>query len=114
MSAVRARIVALFAAVALVATGMLAVATTSATAATTAHTTSVSAKVAKKHVPKYFKNCKKLNKRWKHGIGKKHARDHTSGKPVRNFKRSTKLYKKAMKANKRLDRDKDGIACEKR
>jgi len=32
------------------------------------------------------------------------------GTPVRNFKRSNKLYR----ANKRLDRDKDRIACEKR
>jgi len=30
-----------------------------------------------------------------------------------NFKRSTKLYKLAMSYNRGLDRDKDGIACEK-
>jgi hypothetical protein len=44
-----------------------------------------------------------------HGVGKRHARDHTSGTPVTNFKRSGKLYR----ANKASDRDKDGIACEK-
>jgi hypothetical protein len=38
----------------------------------------------------------------------------TSGTPVTNFKHSTKKYKKAMRHNSDLDRDKDGIACEKR
>jgi Excalibur calcium-binding domain len=32
---------------------------------------------------------------------------------VTDFKHSTKLYKLAMSSNRRLDRDKDGIACEK-
>ena len=30
------------------------------------------------------------------------------------FKKSTKIYKAAIKQNKGLDRDKDGVACEKR
>jgi Excalibur calcium-binding domain len=33
---------------------------------------------------------------------------------VTNFKRSTLLYNRAMSYNRGLDRDKDGIACEKR
>jgi Excalibur calcium-binding domain len=33
---------------------------------------------------------------------------------VTNFYRSTILYRRAMSYNKGLDRDKDGIACEKR
>jgi Excalibur calcium-binding domain len=33
---------------------------------------------------------------------------------VTNFKRSTVLYNTAMRYNRGLDRDKDGIACEKR
>jgi Excalibur calcium-binding domain len=41
------------------------------------------------------------------------ARDHTSGTPVTNFKRSTKLYKVAMSYNGALDRDKDGVGCAK-
>jgi hypothetical protein len=57
-----------------------------------------------------FKNCKALNKYFKHGIGRVGARDHTTGTPVTNFKRSNRLYR----LNKGLDRDKDGIACEKR
>jgi hypothetical protein len=31
---------------------------------------------------------------------------------VTTFKRSTKLYAKAMSENRGLDRDKDGVACE--
>ena len=63
-----------------------------------------------------YKNCTNLNKKDPHGVGKSGAKDKVSGssKPVTNFKRSTKIYKKAMKQNKGLDRDKDGIACEKR
>jgi Excalibur calcium-binding domain len=40
------------------------------------------------------------------------ARDQTSGEPVTNFRRSTRLYNQAMSYNRGLDRDKDGIACE--
>lgn len=59
-----------------------------------------------------FKNCTQLNKTYPHGVGKPGARDKVRGstKPVTNFKRSTTLYN----ANKKSDRDKDGIACEKR
>jgi hypothetical protein len=64
-------------------------------------------------MPPLFKNCTNLNKKYPHGVGKAKARDRTTGTPVTNFKRSTKLYKKAMSYNKGLDRDKDGIACEK-
>ena len=64
-------------------------------------------------IPSLYKNCTNLNKRYPHGLGKLGARDHTSGTPVTNFKRSTKLYKLAMSYNRGLDRDKDGIACEK-
>ncbi len=59
---------------------------------------------------KTYKNCTALNKDYKHGIGRKGARDKTSGKPVTNFTRNTKIYNK----NTKSDRDKDGIACEKR
>lgn len=57
-----------------------------------------------------FKNCAQMNKTYKHGVGKPGARDRTSGEPVTNFKRSKKIYN----ANRKRDRDKDGIACEKR
>jgi hypothetical protein len=58
-------------------------------------------------------NCTKFNHKYPHGVGKKHAHDHTSGTPVTNFKRSNKLYRIAMRNNSDLDRDRDKIACEK-
>ena len=70
--------------------------------------------VAAAKAPAPWTNCTTLNKRYPHGVGKAKAHDKTkSGDPVTTFKRSTALYLKAMKANSRLDRDKDGIACEK-
>jgi hypothetical protein len=60
----------------------------------------------------WWKSCSALHKRYPHGIGKLGARDHTSGKPVRTFKRSNRLYATATAHNRRLDRDRDGIACE--
>jgi uncharacterized membrane protein len=59
---------------------------------------------------KTYKNCTALNKAYPHGVGRKGARDRTSGKPVTNFKVSNSLYA----ANRHSDRDGDGIACEKR
>lgn len=59
---------------------------------------------------KEYKNCTALNKAYPHGVGKTGAKDKASGKPVTNFKKSTKVYIE----NKKSDRDKDGIACEKK
>jgi Excalibur calcium-binding domain len=56
-----------------------------------------------------YPNCKALNARYPHGVGRFGARDHTSGTPVTNFRRSNRLYRQ----NKARDRDGDGIACEK-
>jgi hypothetical protein len=56
-----------------------------------------------------FANCTALNRVYKHGVGKWGARDHTSGTRVTTFKRSNALYR----ANDGMDRDGDGIACEK-
>jgi hypothetical protein len=50
-----------------------------------------------------------LNRTYPHGVGRVGARDHSSGTPVTNFKRSNTLYR----ANSHLDRDGDGVACEK-
>jgi Excalibur calcium-binding domain len=60
-------------------------------------------------VPRKYPNCKTLNKRYAHGVGRFGARDKTSGDPVRNFYRNNRVYE----LNKGLDRDKDRIACEK-
>src|SRR4051794_31521581 len=59
-----------------------------------------------------YKNCAQLNARYRHGVGKVGARDHTSGRPVTTFLRSNRLYAVAMQNNRGLDRDHDGIACE--
>ncbi|BEL05499.1 hypothetical protein Q0Z83_036900 [Actinoplanes sichuanensis] len=61
---------------------------------------------------KRYANCAALNKVYKHGVGLKGAKDKVRGKtkPVTTFTRNNAVYK----ANKSRDRDKDGIACEKR
>ncbi len=65
--------------------------------------------------PGWTKNCTQLTQKYPHGVGKKNAVDKTSSRyRVTNFKKSNKLYATAMSFNKGLDRDKDGIACEKR
>jgi hypothetical protein len=64
--------------------------------------------------PWLWQRCSHVQTKYPHGVGKRYAHDHTSGTPVTNFKRSTRLYNVAMHYNSRLDRDKDGIACEKR
>jgi hypothetical protein len=65
-------------------------------------------------IPSVYKNCTALNKKYPHGVGKAGARDKTTGEPVTTFKRSSRIYQIAMSHNKRLDRDKDGVACEKK
>jgi Excalibur calcium-binding domain len=69
--------------------------------------------VAGAKAPLVYKNCTNLNKKYPHGVGRLGARDKTSGAPVTTFKRSTLIYRRAMSYNRGLDRDKDGIACEK-
>ncbi|WP_089156595.1 excalibur calcium-binding domain-containing protein [Micromonospora sp. NBS 11-29] len=61
---------------------------------------------------KAYKNCTALNKTYKHGVAKKGAKDKVRGstKPVTTFTVSNAVYAK----NTKLDRDKDGVACEKR
>ncbi len=56
-----------------------------------------------------FANCTALNRVYPHGVGLKHAHDHTSGTPVTNFARRPAVYR----ANSESDGDGDGIACEK-
>lgn len=89
-----------------VAAGAASATTIVATAPAPVEATTLAAKAKK------YKNCKALNKKYKHGVGKTSARDKVRGKskPVRNFKKSNALYK----ANKHLDRDRDGVACERR
>lgn len=62
--------------------------------------------------PAKWASCAALNRVYPHGLGRAGARDKTRGKPVTNFTRNTALYVAAVKANPRLDPDRDGIACE--
>jgi hypothetical protein len=86
---------------ALVAAGVIAVGITPAPAANGA-------------VSSLWQNCTRVHTKYPHGVGKLHAHDRTTGTPVTTFKRSTRLYNIAMSHNRGLDRDRDGIACEKR
>jgi hypothetical protein len=62
--------------------------------------------------PKKYKNCAALNKVYKHGVAKKKGvKDKTSGTRVTTYTVNLKVYNLNYKS---LDRDKDGIACEKR
>jgi hypothetical protein len=51
-------------------------------------------------VPPLYKNCTNINRKYHHGIGRAHARDHTSGRPVTTFLRSDRLYRIAMSYNR--------------
>lgn len=72
--------------------------------------------------PKSYKNCTELNKVYEHGVGKKGAVDKISGKVradrVKNFTVSTTVYNlnngPRNGAQHDLDRDDDGVACEKK
>ena len=65
------------------------------------------------------KTCAALNRDYPHGVGREGARDKTSGERVTNFRRSNRLYRRndgvggAPPYEYDLDRDNDGIACEK-
>ena len=76
-------------------------------------TSGVAASASQLRIPARWKNCTIVNRRYPHGVGRYGAHDKTTGVPVTNFKRSTRLYRLAMHYNRGLDRDKDGIACEK-
>jgi hypothetical protein len=65
------------------------------------------------HTTGIHDNCTNLNKQWPHGVGRAQAVDRSSGKRVTNFYRNTVQYNLADAHNGTLDRDNDGIACEK-
>jgi hypothetical protein len=67
-------------------------------------------------IPRPYQNCGQFNAKYPHGVGRVNATDLTKGlmaAPVVTFERSAALYVRAMSYNKRLDEDRDGIACEK-
>ena len=66
--------------------------------------------------PRTFKNCTQLNKTYKGGVAKSRSVRNTKvvrGKKVAaDSKYAPKVSASLYKANKKHDRDKDGIACE--
>jgi hypothetical protein len=100
-------------AAAMVATAAIPVGADAATpaavhATTVTHATAVKTAVA----PKKYANCAALNKVYKHGVAKKKGVvDKTKGKRVTTYTVNLKVYNLNYT---RLDRDRDGIACEKR
>ena len=60
-----------------------------------------------------------MNRDYPHGVGRKGTRDSTSDQRVTNFRRSNRLYARndgkggEPPLEYDLDRDNDGIACEK-
>ena len=69
--------------------------------------------VADAHTTGIHDNCTNFNNKFKHGVGTRKAKDETSGTPVTTFKRSNRIYWRAERHNRDLDRDNDRIACEK-
>jgi hypothetical protein len=65
---------------------------------------------------KAYANCTALNKVYPHGVAvSSRSKDKTTGKPVTGFTVSKAVYQLNDGApNKDLDRDNDGIACEKK
>jgi Excalibur calcium-binding domain len=65
-------------------------------------------------MPLQWRSCGAVNARYPHGLGRVGAHDVTKGDtdPVTNFKRSNALYRTAIGYNRGLDRDHDGVACE--
>jgi hypothetical protein len=56
-----------------------------------------------------FKNCTAMHKVYKNGVAKtKFAATHAKPAKIKSPKVSSSLYAK----NKKMDRDKDGVACE--
>jgi hypothetical protein len=76
------------------------------------------APAATNSIPYLWQNCTHVHTKYRHGVGMVGAHDRTTGTPGTTFYRSTRLYNIAMSYNGQrgynLDRDHDGIACEKR
>ncbi|MCW2723129.1 MAG: calcium-binding protein [Frankiales bacterium] len=69
---------------------------------------------AASRAPAPYTNCTSLHRLYPHGLGRAGAQDRTSGRAVTTWTRDTAKYDLAMRANRDLDRDRDGIACEQR
>ncbi|MBT0768295.1 excalibur calcium-binding domain-containing protein [Kineosporia sp. J2-2] len=63
---------------------------------------------------KKYKNCTALHQDYEHGLRKKGAKDKVRGKTAPVATRLIPVRTKIYNANTKLDRDKDGVACEAR
>jgi hypothetical protein len=72
------------------------------------------APAATRATPYLWQNCTHVHTKYRHGVGRASAHDKTTGTPVTTFRRSTRLYRIAVRWHSDLDRDRDAIACEKR
>ena len=70
--------------------------------------------------PRHYRSCAAMQRDFPHGVGLVGARDRTSGVRVTTFRRNNRLYRanngprNLTTGEYDLDRDNDGIACEKR
>ena len=69
---------------------------------------------------RHYSSCAALQKDYQHGVGRKGAKDKTSGTKVTTFTVNDKVYgmnngpRNKSTGEYDLDRDNDGIACEKK
>ena len=91
-----------------------------ATATTTALAISAGPAAFAMIPPKSYRNCTALQRDYPHGVARQGAHDKTSDTPVTTFKVAPRVYARNDGRSLRypgeydLDRDNDGIACEKR
>lgn len=71
-----------------------------------------SAAHAKAPKPVVYKNCTAVHARYPGGIAKVGAKDKRTGKPKGKGKAKPYVNTALYNANKKMDRDHDGIACE--
>lgn len=106
----RLRAIAAVAAALLIAAGAVPAASAGSPIAARAES---SAAVAQALPTKVFKNCTALKKVYKGGVAKsKSTVNRVSGKKRNGLKKNTKVSASIYKQNSKLDRDKDGWACE--
>lgn len=82
--------------------------------ATTAHAVSAAVRPVVYPSLRSYDSCAALNTHYPHGVGRPGAVDHTSGTPVTTFLPDAALYSRndGGAGEHDLDRDNDGIACE--
>lgn len=67
---------------------------------------------AQASTPKVFSNCTQMHKTYKGGVAKSGVKFNTVSGKKKPFHYKPKISTPLYNANKKLDRDKDGVACE--